>query len=351
MRKKKALISLLAFSLLVAGCTAGAAELASSPEPAPPGGEIATPPVGQGQPVGGGAATPQVGQGQPGRGADTPVSAVAPVARLEGPLSLLSDNDKRRLALAGLSEEALVASLVEQTDLLPVKGTLGGTARFEPSSQWVITPTWVLAHWSDGHTGGYVVARYQLTDGELRWLAVDAGPDYLADPTELAQQLEARAEAVLKAFATKDGQALAGLVHTKKGVRFTPYGYVDSGDVTLPSDAFAHAFENDFAFHWGYFDGSGFPIELTIAEYVERFVVPVDYFAPEVKVGYHQVIGTGNSLNNIYEAYPGGVFIEYHHPGTEQYDGMDWHSLRLVFEPGLDGEWALIAVISDQWTI
>ena len=63
------------------------------------------------------------------------------------------------------------------------------------------------------------------------------------------------------------------------------------------------------------------------------------------------LIGKGNTLNNIAQVYPNGEFVEFHFTGFDtQYEGMDWTSLRLVFEEN-NGTWFLIGIVHDQWTI
>jgi (p)ppGpp synthase/HD superfamily hydrolase len=43
--------------------------------------------------------------------------------------------------------------------------------------------------------------------------------------------------------------------------------------------------------------------------------------------------------------------VEYHFSGFDpKYEGMDWRSLRLVFEEK-DNIWHLVGIIHDQWTI
>jgi hypothetical protein len=85
-------------------------------------------------------------------------------------------------------------------------------------------------------------------------------------------------------------------------------------------------------YHWGVYDGSGAPIDLPFAAYYERFVYDADFARPDV-VGLDETIGQGNTLNNIAEVYPGAVTVEYHLAGFDpQYAGLDWRSMRLVFE-------------------
>jgi hypothetical protein len=60
----------------------------------------------------------------------------------------------------------------------------------------------------------------------------------------------------------------------------------------------------------------------------------------------------GNSVDNAAQVYPDARIVEYHVPGRNpDYGGMDWRSLRLVFEEGEGGRWLLVAVIHDEWTI
>jgi hypothetical protein len=101
---------------------------------------------------------------------------------------------------------------------------------------------------------------------------------------------------------------------------------------------------------WGIYDGSGLPINLTSAEYYNKFIYDVDFInAPEIS--YNRIIGKGSTINNAFEVYPNTIIVEYHFSGFDpKYEGMDWRSLRLVFEEK-DIVWYLIGIIHDQWTI
>ena len=66
---------------------------------------------------------------------------------------------------------------------------------------------------------------------------------------------------------------------------------------------------------------------------------------------FQQGIGQGNSINNIAQIYPSAVTVEYHFEGfEEEYAGLDWRSLRLVFEAS-GGTWYLVGIVHDEWTI
>lgn len=163
------------------------------------------------------------------------------------------------------------------------------------------------------------------------------------------QAVREQATLVLKALQSGDLEGLAKLVHPSLGVRFSPYAYVHTErDLRFTPDQL-RTVPAERPYLWGLYDGSGEPIELTFAAYLKAFAYNQDYLnAPQV--AYNQVIRTGNSLNNLPEAYPDSAFMEFHFPGTETYSHIDWFSLRLVFAE-VAGKWYLIGVVGDRWTI
>lgn len=136
-----------------------------------------------------------------------------------------------------------------------------------------------------------------------------------------------------------------------EGVRFSPYGFVDTVNTKkLTPDDFLEAMNKKWTLTWGSYDGTGDPIKLSIPAYLKKFVYNADYLNAEA-VGYDALMKQGNSRNNIKEVYPNHHFIDYHFSGFDQKNkGMDWTSLRLVFEKE-DGQYFLVAIIHDQWTI
>jgi hypothetical protein len=143
------------------------------------------------------------------------------------------------------------------------------------------------------------------------------------------------------------------LVHPVLGVRFSPYATVQAGvggDLVFSADELPGLMADPAVYHWGTYDGSGLPIDATFRAYNDEFVYDVDFARPDV-VGFNERVGQGNSIDNIATVYPNGVMVEYHFEGFDpQYAGMDWRSLRLVFEE-LGGIWYLVGIVHDQWTI
>lgn len=162
--------------------------------------------------------------------------------------------------------------------------------------------------------------------------------------------LEETADRVINALADKDLEAVAEFVHPEIGVRLSPYAYVEESHLVFMPDELPGLVGSDEILMWGYFDGSGDPIELTFDAYYDRFLFSADFTNPEA-MAVNKVLGFGNSLNNIADFYPGASFVEYHFSGFEEdYGGMDWVSLRLVFIQE-DGVWFLVGMVKDQWTI
>lgn len=171
----------------------------------------------------------------------------------------------------------------------------------------------------------------------------------------LDARLRTRATAVLSALKARDMKRLAALAHPSNGVRFSAYSYVDTAtDVALTPAELGRAMTDPRVRVWGTHDGKGDPIKETFAAYFTEFVWTHDFSAaPDVSVD--REIGTGNSLSNLAQAYPTGHFVELHFPGFDKkYEGMDWESLRLVFEEvPVDGgsELVLVGIVHAEWTI
>jgi hypothetical protein len=179
-----------------------------------------------------------------------------------------------------------------------------------------------------------------------------AEPEGTAAQSDLgAPSIERFARDLVAMLEEADYEALSRHVHPARGLVFSPYGHVDlTSAVHLSREEVARLGKDALPRTWGTADGTGDPIRLTFADYAERYVYDRDYAeAPQVAVD--QRLGQGNTLHNLEDAFPGSAFVEFHFPGEDpQYGGMDWRSLRLVFEE-LGNRWWLIGVVHDEWTI
>ncbi len=164
------------------------------------------------------------------------------------------------------------------------------------------------------------------------------------------ETLAERAAAIVKVLSARQLEPLATYVHPQKGVRFSPAAYIDpQADRVLAAGQLAAAWTDNTAYRWGVDDATGEPIKLSFRDYFASFVYDADYAQAE-KVAYDEVIGSSTTVNNLTKVYPDARFVEYHFSGFDpQFEGMDWKSLRLVFEQ-LEGVWYLVGIVHDQWS-
>ncbi|WP_163193028.1 hypothetical protein [Clostridium thermarum] len=156
---------------------------------------------------------------------------------------------------------------------------------------------------------------------------------------------------VLTAIKNYDMVNFSKMVHPEKGVRFSPYAYVnESKDLVFTADKIIVLDSDVTEYTWGDYDGSGEPIKLTFSDYYKRFIYDADFINAK-EVGYNRTIGQGNTINNSFQFYQNSIIIEYHFPGIDpKYEGMDWRSLRVVFEK-YNNAWYVVGIIHDEWTI
>lgn len=157
--------------------------------------------------------------------------------------------------------------------------------------------------------------------------------------------------AVNRCLQRQSWSTLAAYVHPERGVTFTPYSTVKPDtDLNFTPDQIKNLGQDQNVYTWGFEDGRGDPIKMTAAQYVQRYVYDEDYTqAPEI--GVDSIITAGNALENLTEAYPDCRFVDFSFPSADPVnDGMDWSSLKLVFEA--KGEhWYLVGIVHGEWTI
>jgi hypothetical protein len=177
-------------------------------------------------------------------------------------------------------------------------------------------------------------------------------PSSFSSEEEAKAVIDTRIKETIEAMKQKDMAKLAKLVHPEKGVQFSPYAYVDTTkNVRVKAAELAVLWKDTKKIKWGEIDGSGSTIELTFADYFQKFVYDHD-FAKAPKIGYNKIIGKSTTTNNLFNIYPKDKFItvEFHFEGFDKkFNGNDWASLRLVYE-NTGADWLLVAVVHDQWT-
>jgi hypothetical protein len=158
-----------------------------------------------------------------------------------------------------------------------------------------------------------------------------------------------RAGQIVQALHDKDMAKLARYVHPDIGLRFSPYAYVLGTHALFTASQTANLLSDLTIYNWGNEAGSGFPIQMTFTDYYARYVFDHDYTTAPY-ISFDSTFSKSNMINNIEDFFTQNHVVEFHFPGFDpQYEGLDWRSLRLVFQEK-DGSWYLVAIIHDEWT-
>lgn len=173
----------------------------------------------------------------------------------------------------------------------------------------------------------------------------------IVKPEEAKKIIKETTDKLIHAISTKDSEAIVEFTHPVKGVRFTPYTHVSlESDIVFEQEQIKDFFSSQDTYLWGHYDGTGDDILLTPSQYYDKFIYAEDFITAE-EIGYNEVLSSGNMLENQFEIYKNPIVVEYYFSGfNPEYAGIDWRSLRLVFEE-YEGNWKLVGIINNQWTI
>jgi len=149
---------------------------------------------------------------------------------------------------------------------------------------------------------------------------------------------------VLEYIRDDEFYALSHVVHPEYGVVFSPSATINlTTDRRFNAEQIAALGTDTTLYVWGVYNGSGVPIELTPADYFSAFIPAADHMKTAV-LGVNRVVRSGNALENINDVFPNGEFVDFHIPGGEATEELDWSSLRLVFEE-FNGYLRLVAIV------
>ncbi len=169
-------------------------------------------------------------------------------------------------------------------------------------------------------------------------------------PNEV-EKLIAASKQVLVALKAKDYQKLQTLT-SSDGLSLNEYP--DSLDLTkndVTQSEISKIPTNTTIKLWGYTDGKGDPINLTVGNYIDKWIYNKDYLdAPKIEVNKIMKIA-GNTPNEIMTYSGGRNFVAFHFNGFDpKYSGLDWTTMYLIFDLQ-NGEYKLRAIVKDNWTI
>jgi hypothetical protein len=153
----------------------------------------------------------------------------------------------------------------------------------------------------------------------------------------------ATAKKVVLALKNKDLKTLSSFAHPNKGVRISPYGYIDKkNDLVFTKSQIPNLLSDKKVYKWGSYDESEEPIRMNFAKYYDQFIYDYDFVKPD-RINYNLKKNNGVMINNIAETYPNGIEVEFFFDGT---DDRMYGSLRLVFEK-LGSKYYLVGIVRD----
>ncbi|WP_201527138.1 hypothetical protein [Psychrobacter frigidicola] len=171
-----------------------------------------------------------------------------------------------------------------------------------------------------------------------------------AKPQTPQQSLTQQALHIQHALANKNYASIIDDTHPTRGVRFSMYSYVrPESDKTFSRAQFAQYLqESKIRFTWGKLDGIGDLLIIPLPKYLDTWVAGNKF--NDARISINEFKSTGNMINNVEDIYQKSDVVNFYHKGSDEYAGMDWRMLRLVFDE-YQGKRYLVAIINDQWTI
>lgn len=170
-------------------------------------------------------------------------------------------------------------------------------------------------------------------------------------PAPASQQtLEQQALRIQQALANKDYASITNDIHPTRGVRFSMYAYVrpESNKIFSREQYAQYLQQSKIRFTWGEKDGTGELLIEPLPTYLDTWVNAKKFNNASVSI--NNLTNNGNSINNLRQIYQYADVVEFYTAGSEEYAGMDWRVLRLVFDE-YQGKRYLVAIINDQWTV
>lgn len=164
------------------------------------------------------------------------------------------------------------------------------------------------------------------------------------------QTLEQQALHIQRALASNDFTKITNNIHPTRGVRLSMYAYVrPEADKVFSREQYAQYLQQSkIRFTWGEKDGTGDLLVTPLPEYLNTWVNAKNYSDSTISI--NEFRQTGGMINNLRDVYQKSDVVEFYYKGSDEYAGMDWRIMRLVFD-SYQGKRYLVAIINDQWTV
>ena len=126
-----------------------------------------------------------------------------------------------------------------------------------------------------------------------------------ASANENVEDVKTFAKGVVELISEKKWKEFSKIIHPKEGVKFSPYTYVRETAVTLNSEQFLDLTKNKKKLSWGFYEGSGEPIQLNLNEYYQEFLYKLPYAQSQPSKPNEKPMTIGSTVNNIPEVFSG----------------------------------------------
>ena len=146
------------------------------------------------------------------------------------------------------------------------------------------------------------------------------------------------------AFESQNYKSLAEHIHPELGVVFAPYTFIDFEENIVFTSEQVQDFDNDRnVYNWGSHSISPISVELTVAEYIEQFVCDKNYLQSD-QFAINNTIRNGNDMENFLDVFQNCFYVDFHNQGTEEYEFLDWSSVKIVMLK-YEGTFKVVAVV------
>lgn len=176
--------------------------------------------------------------------------------------------------------------------------------------------------------------------------------------TQHDKKLFNQAQTIYHILIKKQYDKLTPYIHPIKGVRFAMYAnttvnwqgqsHPDTNKVFSQKDFCTYLQKSKIRFTWGQKDGSGDDLVISLPNYLDTWVRADKLRNPVISIKHAQEL-THYQGGIVTQAYL-GESVDFLDKGLQKWDYMDWRLLRLVFED-YQGQFYLIAIINDEWTV
>ncbi len=128
-------------------------------------------------------------------------------------------------------------------------------------------------------------------------------------------------------------------------IRFVPHSMLSRNDISLSKQEILDYWNKNTTIHWGNFEGSGLPIDLTIRDYFHNYISldPEEHY----KISINKRILETDSSESVYKEYGKDVVVDI----LSNWDSPnEWQGIKIVFKYEKES-WRIICLVFNRYEI